>query len=113
MVFTQFLDARSNLWRIREHLIINLLRPVPLKNSRHVTTDFVHSGQRVLEDFEGHLSAEEQRRATAQVRLDKSSKILTDVKSGVEHLAEKLKNLKAVSIVTDAEKSCCFSFGMT
>lgn len=51
----------------------------------------------MLEEFESHLAAEETRRKESQIRLDKSSKILTDVKSGVEHLAEKLKNLKAVS----------------
>lgn len=55
------------------------------------------SGQRHLEEFETHLSSEEQRRDEAQNRLKKSSDILVDVKSGVEHLSEKLKPLKAPS----------------
>ena len=55
------------------------------------------SGQRLLEEFESHLNEEETRKQDAQKRLEKSSRILTDVKSGVEHLAEKLKHLKAVS----------------
>jgi len=55
------------------------------------------SGQRLLEEFETHLAEEEGRREAAQDRLDKSSRILTSAKSGVEHLAEKLKHLKAPS----------------
>lgn len=55
------------------------------------------SGQRLLEEFETHLKEEEQRQDTACNRLEKSSKILTNIKSGVEHLSEKLKHLKAAS----------------
>ena len=56
------------------------------------------SGQRMLEEFENHLKDEEKRRDEAQMKLEKSSRILLEVKSGVEHLAEKLKHLKAVSL---------------
>lgn len=55
------------------------------------------SGQRLLEEFEAHLAEEDMRRDNAQNKLDKSSKILNDVKSGIEHLSEKLKHLKASS----------------
>lgn len=55
------------------------------------------SGQQVLEEFETHLAEEEERREDALDKLDRSSKILTDVKSGVEHLSEKLKHLKTSS----------------
>ncbi|XP_022084175.1 coiled-coil domain-containing protein 151-like [Acanthaster planci] len=53
------------------------------------------SGQRMLEQFQAHLKNEEDRRTTSQDKLDKSSKILVNVKSGVEHLADKLQHLKA------------------
>jgi len=55
------------------------------------------SGQRMLEEFETHLKEEDVRRDDSQKKLEKSSRILLDVKSGVEHLAEKLKHLKAAS----------------
>ncbi len=54
------------------------------------------SGQRLLEEFQTHLAEEERRRDDTREKLDRSSKILTDVKAGVEHLSEKLKHLKAV-----------------
>ncbi|XP_071802586.1 outer dynein arm-docking complex subunit 3-like [Asterias amurensis] len=53
------------------------------------------SGQRMLEDFQTHLKKEEERRGDSQDKLDRSSKILVNVKSGVEHLADKLQHLKA------------------
>ena len=54
------------------------------------------SGQRLLEEFETHLKDEEGRCDKAHNKLDKSSKILVDAKSGVDHLSEKLKHLKVV-----------------
>ncbi|XP_064616243.1 outer dynein arm-docking complex subunit 3-like [Liolophura sinensis] len=53
------------------------------------------SGQRALEDFEVHLSKEEERRDQADFKLRRASKVLVSVKAGVEHLAEKLQHLKA------------------
>ena len=53
----------------------------------------------MLEEFESHLVAEEERCSGAHSTLDKSSKILVSVKAGVEHLADKLQHLKAVSYI--------------
>ena len=50
----------------------------------------------MLEEFQTHLKTEEDRRDEAKDKLDKASKILVNVKAGVEHLADKLQHLKAV-----------------
>ena len=55
------------------------------------------SGQTMLEEFEGHLGKEENRRETSDELLQRASRILVQVKAGVEHLADKLHHLKAVS----------------
>lgn len=55
------------------------------------------SGQRMLEDFEGHSNKEAKRRDDLLDKFNRQSHILFDVKSGVEHLADKLSHLKAVS----------------
>ncbi|KAI0217961.1 Coiled-coil domain-containing protein 151 [Lamellibrachia satsuma] len=55
------------------------------------------SGQRILEDFEKHVADAEAERDKVREYLEKASKILTDVKIGVEHLAHKLQHLKAPS----------------
>lgn len=52
------------------------------------------SGQHLLEEYEQHLADEEQRHDESQAKLEKRSKMFGDVKSGVEHLAEKLRTLK-------------------
>ena len=62
------------------------------------------SGQRILEDFEEHVAKEESERDRVRDMLEKSSKVLTDVKIGVEHLAHKLHHLKAVRT-----KRCAFT----
>lgn len=49
-----------------------------------------------MEEFETHLKDEEGRCDKAQTKVEKSSKILVDAKSGVDHLTEKLKHLKVV-----------------
>ena len=64
---------------------------------------FYYSGQRLLEEYESHLAKEEDRRDEAQARLEKSSRILIGVKSGVNHLAEKLAHLKTVRFVTGSK----------
>ncbi|KAK7466000.1 hypothetical protein BaRGS_00037437 [Batillaria attramentaria] len=53
------------------------------------------SGQTMLEEFENHLAKEERRRDDADERLQRASRILVQVKAGVEHLADKLHHLKA------------------
>lgn len=55
------------------------------------------SGQRMLEEFESHLEAEESKQAESQDRLKRASDIMVEIKSGVEHLSEKLRALKAAS----------------
>ena len=55
------------------------------------------SGQRKLEEFQNHLDEESGRRDEAEEQLEGSTKILLKVRSGIEHLSEKLKHLKAVS----------------
>lgn len=57
-----------------------------------------HSGQRLLEEYEERVQGEETRKDEAQEHLERASKILIDVKTGVEHLTEKLKIFKAVSM---------------
>lgn len=52
------------------------------------------SGQHLLEEYEQHLADEEHRHTQSQTKLEKRSKMLGNVKSGVEHLTEKLKTLK-------------------
>lgn len=56
------------------------------------------SGQRMLEEFQAHLKTEATRREEGKGKTDKTSKILVNVKAGVEHLADKLQHIKAVSI---------------
>lgn len=51
----------------------------------------------MLEEFQSHLDGEEKRRDDAEDKLHKASKNLVAVKAGVEHLADKLYHLKAVS----------------
>lgn len=53
------------------------------------------SGQRMLEDFQAKLAEEEKRCEESKKRQDRSSRILVDVKAGIEHLADKLQYLKA------------------
>lgn len=51
----------------------------------------------MLEEFQGHL--EEARKAAKQSEesSDRASRLLAQVKNGVEHLTEKLEHIKAVS----------------
>jgi len=59
------------------------------------------SGQRMLENFQNHLDKEVNKREDLADKLSRQSHILFDVKSGVEHLADKLNHLKAVSVLRD------------
>ena len=58
----------------------------------------VYSGQRLLEEFEEHCREEEKRLADAQERYKRASGILIHIRSGVEHLSEKLKAQKVVGV---------------
>ncbi|KAL5012564.1 hypothetical protein ScPMuIL_011115 [Solemya velum] len=52
-------------------------------------------GQRMIEDFQTSLEKEEDRRSQAEDNLQRGSAIMVSVKSGVEHLSDKLCHLKA------------------
>lgn len=52
------------------------------------------SGQKMLEDFQEELRKEKQNRNEVEEKLDKLSKVLLQVKAGVDHLADKLSHLK-------------------
>jgi hypothetical protein len=56
----------------------------------------------MLEEHENHLAKEEKRRDDADEKLQRASRTLVQVKAGVEHLADKLHHLKAVSILHTA-----------
>jgi len=53
------------------------------------------SGQRLLEEFQDRLGDKEKKFTDVRQRQEHSSRILVDVKAGVEHLADKLQHLKA------------------
>ena len=53
------------------------------------------------------MEDEEARKDDAETLLEKTSKVVLDVKSGVEHLTEKLKVLKAVCTRVFASFSKC------
>lgn len=61
---------------------------------------YLNSGERILEDFQGHLDKEEDRLADSEDKLERNSRIMVSVKGGVEHLADKLHHLKAVSALS-------------
>lgn len=63
------------------------------------------SGQKVLEEFEEHLRSEEKRLKECRARLNKLSKLLIQVKAGIEHLFEKLQ---AIKLVRASPPHCCF-----
>ena len=58
----------------------------------------VHSGQRMLEEFESHLGDAKQKCSESEEKATHTSKLLAKVKNGVEHLSEKLQHIKAVSM---------------
>merc|ERR1712168_1358744 len=49
----------------------------------------------MLEEFETHLGKEESRRNESDHQLQHASRIMVNVKAGVDHLADKLHHLKA------------------
>ena len=61
---------------------------------------FIYSGQRMLEECEIHVAEEEKRMENSKERLERSSRVLTDAKSGIDHLAKKLFAIKTVCGIT-------------
>lgn len=57
----------------------------------------LYSGQRMLEEFESHLDEAKNRCKESKEKADRASKLLSQVKNGVDHLSEKLQHIKAVS----------------
>ena len=57
------------------------------------------SNQRMLTEFEHHLSESRQRLTTAKDLEIRTTKLLVDVSAGIEHLYDKLEKIKAVSCV--------------
>ena len=51
-------------------------------------------GERTLEESNGVLQKEEEKRDTVEQRLTDTSRVLISVRSGVEHLSIKLQPLK-------------------
>lgn len=56
-----------------------------------------YSGQRMLEEFQQRLEEEQAKCAESEQRQTHVSRTLVNVKAGIEHLADKLQHLKAVS----------------
>lgn len=52
------------------------------------------SGQQVLEELQTHLQKEEKRRDKCKEDLEKMTKILSNAKSGLEHLTTKVQHIK-------------------
>ncbi len=56
-------------------------------------------GQRYIEEYEDRLQREETRRDQARAKMEQTNKLLVQVKSDIEHLANKVQFLKAVTII--------------
>lgn len=56
-------------------------------------------GQRRIEEFEDRLQEEEAKKEEARKKMEYTNKLLVKVKSDIEHLANKLHSLKAVSVL--------------
>ena len=54
------------------------------------------SNQRMMKEFESHLTSAEARRRSANEKLAETAAMLVRVKTGIDHLYDKLDNLKAV-----------------
>lgn len=55
------------------------------------------SDQQTLEECERQLQAQQQRRDASEERLDRLVKVLSTVRAGVEHLADKLHHITLVN----------------
>ena len=56
-------------------------------------------GQRYIEEYEDRLQKEETRRDQARLKMEQTNKLLVQVKSDIEHLANKVQFLKAVRLL--------------
>ena len=56
----------------------------------------VCSGQRMLEEFQGHLDDAKRKCAESESKTKSANKLLGQVNNGVEHLTEKMQHIKAV-----------------
>lgn len=56
-------------------------------------------GQRVIEENEDKLQKEEIRRDNARAKTDQTKRLLVQIKSDIEHLANKVHHLKAVNLL--------------
>lgn len=56
----------------------------------------IYRGQRTIEDQEDRLQKEETRRVNAKTKMEDTKRLLVQVKSDIEHLANKVHHLKAV-----------------
>ena len=56
----------------------------------------MNRGQRRIEEFEDGLKNEEEKKDEAKKKMEYTNKLLVKVKSDIEHLSNKLHNLKAV-----------------
>ena len=84
---------------------INMQKKISFLVAYDLKSQHFCSGQKMLEDFQGHLDKEANRRDDLSDKLNRQSHILFDVKSGVSHLADKLSHLKAVSKERDSFSS--------
>jgi hypothetical protein len=62
-------------------------------------------GQRRIEEFEDSLQNEETKKEEARKKMEYTNKLLVKVKSDIEHLANKLHNLKAVHTKSQFKKN--------
>jgi hypothetical protein len=53
------------------------------------------AGQRMLEEVQSHLDEAKKRRSDSEVKADRAGRLLGQVKTGINHLSEKLQHLKA------------------
>ena len=51
----------------------------------------------MLEEFQTHLDEARKKRDESEEKADRASRLLAQVKNGVDHLTEKLQHIKAVS----------------
>ena len=58
----------------------------------------IYSGERILEQAQEKLEESTKRRDDNAAKMEKTMKKMIEVKSGIEHLADKLHHLKAVCL---------------
>ncbi len=61
---------------------------------------FSYSGQRMLAEAQEKFNESEKRRDENATKMEKTMKKMIEVKSGIEHLADKLHHLKGVGFKT-------------